>query len=405
MTSTKPDITIAYITHVNARDRTIFSGTPYYVSFYLNTSCGNVIYIDNLIPDRISPGYLLRNIFRNSAFLILFEIIKSKLLARFGKQSDWRNSRNAAHYCARQIKPRLAAINCDLIWVEKSCVSLRYLETDIPIIYESDATFQAMVGYYPWFSNLSKTALRVGNEIEQTALRKAAAVVLTADWAKESAVNDYGISSDKIHVLPSPPNWDEQPDRDSVLMEKASDICNFLFVGVDWERKGGDIATATVKHLNHIGIKAKLTICGCTPPDDTAAERFVEVIGFLDKNNKKDRTIWERLFHEAHFFILPTRAECMGISFSEAMAFGLPLIATDTGGVSTVVKHELNGLLFPYNENPESIAERIALLWHDRDRYETMRKDSRVFFDEHISGASWSKAVNKIIKGIVPPSS
>ena len=399
-TRTRPDITIAYITHVNAQDRTIFSGTPYYVSYYLDTWCGNVKYIDNLIPDRMTPGYLLKNFFGNRALLLMFEIFKSKLLALFGKQADWRMSRIAARHCARQIKPRLDAIKCDLIWVEKSCVSLRYLATDIPIIYESDATFQAMVGYYPWFSNLTKNALLVGNEIERSALQKAAAVALTADWAKESAINDYGIEPDKIHILPSPPNWDKQPDRKSVLKEKPSDVCNFLFVGVDWLRKGGDIAFTAVEHLNRTGVNAKLTVCGCTPPENIAAKSFVDVIGYLDKNNKNDLVEWERLFHEANFFFLPTRAECMGISFSEAMAFGLPLLATDTGGVSTVVKHELNGLLFSYDENPETMAHRIADLWNDRKKYRSMRIESRRFFDEHISGEAWAKVVNGIISKI-----
>jgi glycosyltransferase involved in cell wall biosynthesis len=400
MTTSKPNLTIAYITHVNSEDRTVFSGTPYYISWYLETYCGSIVRIDNLIPDRMTMVYLLRNLFGNRAFLLLFDIIKSRLLTLTGKQADWRMSANAARYCARQIRQRLNAIKCDLIWVEKSCVSLRYLDTSIPIIYESDATFQAMVGYYPWFSNLSHGALLNGNEIEWHALRKSTVVVLTSDWAKKSAVKDYGIESEKIHVLPSPPNWDEQPDKESVLKEKPSTICNFLFIGVDWQRKGGDIASTVVGLLIRRGIEAKLTICGCTPPGEVTAKPFVKVVGYLDKNSRKDRLVWECLFNEAHFLILPTRAESMGISFSEAMAFGLPLIATDTGGVSTVVKHEQNGLLFSCDESPETMAERIANLWSDKKRYLTMRSGSRRFFDEHISADVWATKVNGIIARI-----
>ncbi|HLV33340.1 MAG TPA: glycosyltransferase family 4 protein [Chitinispirillaceae bacterium] len=401
MITCKPNLTIAFITHVNTKDRTIFSGTPFYISRYLDTCCGNVVRIDNLIPDRISISYLLKNLFVNRSYLLLFETIRCRLLALTGKHADWRMSANAARYCARQIKLRLNETNCDLIWVEKSCVSLRYLDTNIPIIYESDATFQAMIGYYPWFSNLSENAVKTGNETERNALRKATAVIHTSRWAKESAVNDYCIEPQKIYVLPSPPNLDKQPDRDIVLKERLFTICNLLFVGVDWHRKGGDIALAVVDQLIHLGINAKLTICGCTPPGEVTAQRFVDVTGYLDKNSETDRDTLKQLFLEADFFILPTRAECMGISFSDAMAFGLPLIATDTGGVSTVVKHERNGLLFSCNETPETIAESVANIWNDKKRYSAMRCESRNYFEKQICVDVWAASVNKIIAEIL----
>lgn len=400
MKKTVPERTIAYITHVNARDRTIFSGTPWYVSYYLDTYCGNIIYIDNLIPDWMTPAYLLKNFFKNRAFLLVAALLRSKLLALSGKRFDWRMSLLAARYCAGQIERRLRQTPCDFIWVEKSCVSLRYLETDIPIIYESDATFRAMVEYYPWFSNLSKSALQNGDEIERTALEKAIAVVLTADWAKQSAVNDYNINPAKIHVLPSPPNWDILPDKDRVMRKKNAGMCTLLFVGVDWQRKGGDIATTAVETMIQVGIPSRLTVCGCIPPHTAVEKPFVEAVGFLDKNNEKDRIRWEELFLAAHFFILPTRAECMGISFSEAMAFGLPLLATDAGGVATVVKHDINGILFDYNEDPEIMGRKIADLWNDKKKYEKMRIGSRRFFDEHICGDAWAASVNHIIEKI-----
>lgn len=400
MITCKPDLTIAFVTHVNTNDRRIFSGTPFYISKYLNACCGNIIRIDNLIPDRMSVAYLLKNLLGNRAYLLLFEIIRCRLLALTGKNADWRMSASAARYCARQIKLRLNEISCDLIWVEKSCVSLHYLDTNIPIIYESDATFHAMIGYYPWFSNLSENAVKSGNETERSALQKATVVIHTSSWAKVSAVNDYGIEPQKIVVLPSPPNLDSQPDRDVVLKERLSTVCNLLFVGVDWYRKGGNIASAVVAHLIHLGINAKLIICGCIPPEEGTVQPFVNVTGYLDKNSEADRDALQQLFFEADFFILPTRAECMGISFSDAMAFGLPLIATDTGGVSTVVKHEVNGLLFSCNDSPETIAESIADIWNDKKRYSAMRCESRTYFEERVCVDVWAESVNRIIAEI-----
>ncbi len=388
---------IGFITHANARDRGAQSGTAYYTPLLLNEHCGEVFHIDNLIPAFIRPEYILRHWFARKAYLLFIEFMKSRFWRILGKRYDLRMSPNASRFCALRIESVLNKIDCDLLWVEKSCVSLAYLETAIPVIYESDATFHAMIDYYPWFTGLSESAVRNGEALERAALEKAAAVILTADWAKESAIHDYGIAESKITILPSPANWDRIPERASVLRKKKRDACNLLFLGVDWERKGGDTAVAVVEELNHRGTRAILSVCGCTPPKRYSGNRHMKLYGYLDKNNDHDRQVWERLFTESHFFILPTRAECMGISFSEAAAFGLPVIATDTGGVSTVVKDDRNGFLFQPEDSPAAIAGRVGALWKDENRYEAMRKECRLFFEEKLSPEAWARSVNAII--------
>jgi len=391
---------IAFLTDADASNRRLHSGTPYYVSFLLNEHCGDVTFIDNLIQSQITIWFILKNWFAKRSYLLLAEYLKSKLWRCVGRRYDWRMSLNASIYCASKVEPKLRKTRYDLIWVEKSCTALANLRTDIPVVYESDATFRAMVDYYPWFTGLSKSALRHGDELERRALQKADIVILTAEWAKISAVRDYGIDATKIHVIPSPPNWDRVPQRETVLREKSSSACTLLFIGVDWQRKGGDIAVAVVEELNRLGTRSRLLICGCTPPKRYKGNPHLEVIGYLDKNAQSDRTAWERLFLKSHFFILPTRAECMGISFSEAAAFGLPLVATDTGGVSTVVKHGRNGFLFGQDESPSSIAIAIKELWDDKKRYLLMRRESRRFYDETLSAESWAASVNKILAGL-----
>jgi glycosyltransferase involved in cell wall biosynthesis len=395
-------LNIALITHINAGDRRTLSGTPYQIQHLVNRHCGRVTCIDNLIPESMSLSFLAEHFFKTRAYLLPIEILKSRFWRVVKKQYDWRISLNAARFCARQIEKRLSRERFDLIWVEKSSMSMPFVRTAIPIIYESDATFHALLDYYPWFTGLSKSAIRNGETLEKISLDKAAAVVLTADWAKDSAIRDYGIAPEKITVLPSPPNCDHIPDRSTVLREKRHDVCNLLFIGVDWHRKGGDIAVAVTEELNRQGVPARLHLCGCRLPSTYTGHPHLEVIGFLDKNAPGDMRRWERLFLDAHFFILPTRAECMGISFSEAAGFGLPLIATDTGGVSTVVKNGRNGYLFAPDETEASIAMKIKYLWDNPEIYRAMSTESRRFFDEEISEDAWISTVNRLIKALIP---
>jgi glycosyltransferase involved in cell wall biosynthesis len=121
----------------------------------------------------------------------------------------------------------------------------------------------------------------------------------------------------------------------------------------------------------------------------------------LDKNSKNGRTTLVHLYMRAHFFILPTRAECMGISLSEAAAFGLPLIATDTGGVSTIVKNGKNGILLGYNDSPVFIAMKIYELWKNKEKYRAMCMESRNYYDEKICADVWATSVNAIIEELV----
>jgi glycosyltransferase involved in cell wall biosynthesis len=83
----------------------------------------------------------------------------------------------------------------------------------------------------------------------------------------------------------------------------------------------------------------------------------------------------EALFCAAHAFVLPSielhsgRTEGMPTTVLEAMDYGLPVIASRTGGVSDVVEHEHNGLLVPAGDE-RALHDAIEQL---RDRAQRTR--------------------------------
>lgn len=282
-----------------------------------------------------------------------------------------------------------------LIFSTASSRELAYLDTDIPIVHLSDATFELVHDYYEGFSNLSSFSLKHAEEAEQKAISKAALRIYSSEWAASSATNHYHADPATTFVVPFGANIDSVPDLD-LETKQLKKVFNLLFLGVNWKRKGGDIVYATFMELKHRGVECHLTICGCTPPF-AIKNPAVTVIPFLDKNKKEDLQVFTKLLHESHVLFLPTRADCTPIVFCEAAAYGLPVITTDTGGISSIVLHKETGYCLPYNAGADAYATVIEALARDRVMYTQIASDSRQRFLQHLNWDSWGKQVKKII--------
>ena len=212
---------------------------------------------------------------------------KSLNIKFFKKQTSVEYLNSYAKYFSSQLQKELKKRPVDLLFVSASPQLIAYLQTDIPIIHMTDATFQQLQGYYPNFSNLASYNIRQGIELDKRAFANAAHCMLASDWTKISAINDYGIDPGKISMIPCGANIDMIPTVQDLKLNKTGK-CNLLFLGVDWPRKGGDIALEAYRILKQKGLDPYLHIIGCVPPHDLSNEKNVTVIPFLDKN-KKDK--------------------------------------------------------------------------------------------------------------------
>jgi glycosyltransferase involved in cell wall biosynthesis len=125
------------------------------------------------------------------------------------------------------------------------------------------------------------------------------------------------------------------------------------------------------------------------------------VIPFLDKNDKVQSKELNNLFLKSDFLLLPTRSEAYGVVFCEANAFGLPVITTDTGGVSSVIESGKNGFMLPINAKGIDYAKLIKDIYMDDEKYYGLVLSSRETFEEKLNWDSWAKTVCKLINRIV----
>jgi glycosyltransferase involved in cell wall biosynthesis len=125
------------------------------------------------------------------------------------------------------------------------------------------------------------------------------------------------------------------------------------------------------------------------------------VVPFLDRNAAADRSRLTELLSSTDFLLLPTRAECSGIVFCEANAFGVPAVTTDTGGVSDVVKAGENGLLLPLAARGPEYAKLITGLWASPDRYAALAESSRNRFETYLTWDAWGLTLRGVIESVV----
>ena len=75
------------------------------------------------------------------------------------------------------------------------------------------------------------------------------------------------------------------------------------------------------------------------------------------------------LLANADLFLLPSQTESFGLSALEALATGVPVVASDTGGLSEVVTDGVTGALHPVGDVEAMAASAVELL-SDRDRWQ-----------------------------------
>lgn len=134
-------------------------------------------------------------------------------------------------------------------------------------------------------------------------------------------------------------------------------------------------------------IPAKLMMVG-EGPEKLEAEKLCKKLGILDKvvffGNSHEI---DRILCFSDLFLLPSQTESFGLAALEAMASGVPVISSDTGGIPEVNIQGVSGFLSPVND-VEDMSKNAIYILSDEERLATFKmnatKESTKFAIENV---------------------
>jgi glycosyltransferase involved in cell wall biosynthesis len=372
---------IACVSSFDAKNITSWSGCSYYLAKALTAM--HSLDIDFIGPLRQPTSFLMAS---------KGQFYRKVLGKNYLPNVDPAVLKDYAHQTAISLQKSDADFVLSL-----GALPIAYLETEKPIVYFWDCTFMGNLEY-PWFGNLAPECIRNGHKMEQLALEKCAIAAFSSQWAIQTAIEGYGIPKAKLRIVPLAANLDCRRTLDDIVRlvdSRSRKTCQLLFMGVDWIRKGGDVAYQVAKQLNTRGLETVLTVVGCKPEIAEPLPSFVRCLGFLNKFEGDNAKRIESLLASSHFLIVPSIAESFGAVFCEASSFGTPSLARRIGGIPGAVRDGVNGQLFSRDAAISEYSDFITKMFRDYASYKALALSS---FNEYETRLNWTKTADLLVE-------
>jgi len=195
-------------------------------------------------------------------------------------------------------------------------------------------------------TGLTADAVRLLFESERRALACASAIVVTSHQTVAS-LQPYGVETDRVSVI------EPGTDRQKPARGSSDDVVGLICVASVSPRKGHEVLVDALARLKDLRWHPTCVgDTGRTPETVNLLREQIAVAGLQDRislvgeRGSKDVA---RYYRRADLFVLPTRHEGYGMAVAEALAFGLPVVATPVGAIADLIG-EAGGILVPVDD-------------------------------------------------------
>ncbi|MFM1843605.1 MAG: hypothetical protein RLZZ490_2348 [Cyanobacteriota bacterium] len=291
---------------------------------------------------------------------------------------------------------------CDIIFAPVAKTEVSLIETNTPILYLSDSTHPLIQKNYGEFSKkkLMHQDYVKAFEEERCAINKSTKIIYSSQWAANSAIQDFGASADKIHIIPFGTNLDFVPPKQSDFSRLLSPPYKLLFITGNWKRKGGDLVLEILNLLNRSTESTSELIIIGEYPDSLPKNRRIKKVPFLDKNVKRQFRKYIEILNQSHLLLSPTRADCSPLVFGEANAYGIPVITTAVGGIPEIIYPGKNGYMLSVDAPAAEYVTLIQQIFSYPKGYQDLVISSRLEYENRLNWTHWADKTFEVMNNL-----
>lgn len=257
-----------------------------------------------------------------------------------------------------------------------------YLDAPLAPLY-----FDEQVGFVRG-SAAGAEAVSLFTAVEREAIGRARGLLFFSRFASNACRAAYPSARGKSHVVGAGANLGRLPDYRPA---GRADRMRLLFVGRDFGLKGGDLLLEAAAHLD----PARFALTVVTerrfhprPPDRPACASFLAPVSKLEV---------AELYAAHDLFVFPTRLDAFGIVVCEAMAHGLPVLATPVRAIP-----EILGRTTPrFDPYVTSAGELVAAIERAAADPATCRAVGRRNFARARQRFDWDRVVDRMLDRIL----
>ncbi len=228
---------------------------------------------------------------------------------------------------------------------------------------------------------------KVTRHLVSYTLQNADSIVAVSNFLKNEIVK-MGVPGENIRVIHNGLAIQEQLESEEFQLQGSGPL--ITFIGNLVPQKGVDILLRSIVEVEKTMPDVRVVIIGEGKEEsrlkDLAKELKLKEVHFLGK--RKDLL---SVLEKSSLLVLPSREEGFGMVLLEAMHMGVPVVASDTGGIPEVVKHLQNGILVE-RENPEALSKGITTALTDGDLRERIIRNGK----ETVELFSWETASSEV---------
>lgn len=255
-----------------------------------------------------------------------------------------------------------------VVWGTWAAKSVPDLVESVPACFIMDMTPDQMAAMGHHYGYDQRRARFLGGWKRRATARiyrHASAFLPWNAWVGASLADDWGVPTDRI--VPVSPGVDTRLFVPSNEQSDPRDPVRILFVGGDFQRKGGDLL---LRWLEDAPVPVELHLVTRDKVETTSPNVFVH----RGLTNNSPELV--RRYQRSDLFVLPTRADCYSLVSLEAMACGLPVIVSNLGGIPDIVDEGSTGFLIAPDDYP-TLAECLNSLVTDPELRRRMGAQGR----------------------------